>query len=152
MNDQIISQLKRFKEIEPDAHFAAGSRRVILAFKKQEPVFIRPNLRLVGVFAGIVAVLTASIFLFSGNSASTVLASPEVLSQEFNSLKINIELKGIDYRQNVNRTIASAISEISDNKVQHLNQSILKSESDSLNFDANGTNPQIDELLNKVIF
>ena len=64
MNDRIILQLKRLREIEPEAGFAAGSRRTILAFKKeQSPVFAWPNLEgMVGAFAGLVAVLSTSIF------------------------------------------------------------------------------------------
>ncbi len=153
MNDQIIRQLRRLKSIEPDPSFVLGSRRSILAIKKQEPVFAFtwPNLRFVGAFAGLVAVLVTSIFLFSGKSAPSALASPEVLSKEFSNLNINIELQEIDYRQNVNQTITSAISEISDNKARHLNQDVLNSESNNLNLDAAGSDPQIDQLLNSVI-
>jgi hypothetical protein len=122
-----------------------------LALRKQEPVFTWPNLRLAGAFASLVAVLLTSIFLFSGDSASTALASPEVLSKEFSSLNINIELQEIDYRQNVNQTIASAISEISDNKTRHLNQDVLNSENKNLDLDVMGTDPQIDQLLDSVI-
>jgi hypothetical protein len=151
MNDQTIRQLKRLKSIEPDLSFVSSSRRTILAFRKQEPVFTWPSFRLAGAFAGLVAMLITSIALFSGNSASMAIASPEVLSKEFSSLNINIELQEIDYRQNINQTIASAISEISNNKARHLNQDVLSSESDNLNLDTAGTDPQIDQLLNSVI-
>ncbi|TSA44282.1 hypothetical protein D4R51_04145 [bacterium] len=151
MNDQIIRQLKKLKAIEPDPHFVAGSRRMILAFNKQELVFAWPSLRMAGVFAGIIAVLTTSIFLFSGNSASTALASPEDLNREFSNMNINIELKEIEYRQNVNQTIASAITEISNNNLSHLNQDILKSEGSGLDLNAFNSDSRIDQLLDKII-
>lgn len=152
MNDQIIRQLKRLSAIMPDRNFAAVSRRTILALKINEPVFAWPNLRFVSALVSFVAVVAVSVVLFSGNNASTALASPEVLNQEFNNLNINIELKEVDYRQNTNQTIASALSEISDNKVRHLNQDVLRSESGNLDLNSDGTNPQIDQLLDKVIF
>lgn len=153
MNDRIILQLKRLREIEPEAGFAAGSRRTILAFKKEQPpVFAWPNLRMVGAFAGLVAVLSASIFFFSGQSAKEALASPEVLNNEFAALNINIELQEISYRQDVNKTISSAISEIGSTNVNHLNEDILNSESERFNLDAPESNPRIDQLLQKIIF
>ncbi len=153
MNDQIIRQLRKLRSIEPDSGFMSVSRRTILAFRKQEPIFAWPSFsfKLAGAFAGLVAVLITSIALFSGNSASTALASPEVLNKEFSSLNINVELQEIDYRQNVNQTITSAISEISSNKASHLNQDVLNSESNNLDLNASGTDPQIDQLLNSVI-
>ncbi len=151
MNDQIIKQLKRLRYIEPDAGFMSASRRSILAMRNHEPVSTWFNLRTAGIFAGLVAVLTTSIFLFSSRSASTAMASPEVLNNEFTSLNINMELQQIDYRQNVNQTITSAISEISNSKASHLNKDVLNSESNGLNLDASGTDPEIDQLLNSVI-
>jgi len=101
--------------------------------------------------AGLVAIVAAGTFLFSGNSAPAAFASPEFLNQEFTSMKINIELEDIDYSQNVNQTIASAISEISNNKGNHLNQGILQSENNDLNLDVTSSSSEIDQLLDKVI-
>jgi hypothetical protein len=105
-----------------------------------------------GAFAGLVAILTASIFLFSGRSATEALASPEVLASEFANLNVNIELQEISYRQDVNRTITSAISEISSDSARHLNEDVLNSENEKLNLDESGTDPQIDRLLDELIF
>ncbi|MEK7169319.1 MAG: hypothetical protein AAB377_01795 [Patescibacteria group bacterium] len=153
MNDRIILQLKRLREIEPEAGFVAGSRRTILALKKEQvPVFVWPNLRMVGAFAGLVAVLSASIFFFSGQNAQEALASPEVLNNEFAALSINIELQEISYRQNVNKTISSAISEIGSTNANHMNKDVLNAESEKFNLDTLESNPQIDRLLEQVIF
>ena len=153
MNDRIIQQLKRLREIEPEAGFAAGSRRTILAFKKEQaPILVWPNLRMVGAFAGLVAVLSASIFFFSGQNAQEALASPEVLNNEFAALNINIELQEISYRQDVNKTISSAISEIGSTNANHMNKDVLNAESEKFNLDTLESNPQIDRLLEQVIF
>lgn len=151
MNEQIIEQLKKFRSVEPDARFMAGSRRTILALRKEEPAFSWLSFRFAGAMAGIVAAVAAAVFMFSGPSATTALASPEALNQEFANLNINVELKEIDYRENVNQTVSSALSEITDSKISHLNQSVLESESDDLNLETTSTNPQVDDLLNKVI-
>ncbi len=151
MEDRIITQLKKFKSIGPDAHFAAGSRRTILALRKEQPVFTWPNFRFVGTLAGVLAVVAASVFMFSGNSATKAFASPEMLNQEFDNMNINIELQEISYRQNVSQTISSAITEISDNKLSHLNQDILKSESGGLDLNVPDSGLQIDKLLDKVV-
>ena len=149
MTERIIEQLKRFKEIEPDPSFTAGSRRTILALSK-EPVLVWPNLKLVGALASLVAVVAAGTFLFSGQNASTAFASPEALSQEFKNMNINIELREIEYRQNVSQTIASAITEISSNKLNHLNQEILRSESGEMKLDVPNSDLQIDQLLDEI--
>jgi len=152
MNETIIKQLKKLKAIEPDANFASMSRRSILAMKTESRMpFWKVNFRMVAGLSGAVAALAAWVFLFSGPSASTAFASPELLNQEFTNMNINVEVQQIDYRQNVNKTITSAISEISSNKLSHLNQEVLNSEVGSFSSDATGTDPQIDQLLDKVI-
>lgn len=118
---------------------------------RKEPVSAWYRLRLAGVMAGLVAIVAAGTFLFSGSNAPTAFASPEVLSQEFASMNINIELKDIDYSQNVSQTITSAISEISNNKGNHLNQGILQSENNDLSLDVTSGSSEIDRLLDKVV-
>ncbi len=153
MDDQIIRQLKKLRAIEPEARFVSGSRRAILATRREAPAsfWFGANLRLAGLMAGMVAVVAASVFLFSGSGASTALASPEDLNREFSTMNINVELKEIDYRQSVSQTVASALSEISDNKTRHLNENVLQSESDSLIEETPVADPQVDKLLNQVI-
>ena len=101
--------------------------------------------------AGLVALVATGTFLFSGNNAPTAFASPEALSKELSDMNINVELQEIDYHQNVSQTITSAISEISSNKGNHLNQGILQSENNDLNLDVTSSSSDIDQLLNKII-
>ncbi|MGC9610892.1 MAG: hypothetical protein ABSE68_01595 [Minisyncoccia bacterium] len=152
MEDKIFRQLKQLKAIEPNPLFVAGSRRTILALRKEEPVFAWLNLRMAGAMAGAVAMVAAAVFMFSGPSATTALASPEALNREFTGLNINVELKAIDYHQNVDQTVSLALSEISDNRVKHLNKNVLETESDNLNLNSSTSTSQVDDLLNKVIF
>jgi len=51
----------------------------------------------------------------------------------------------------VNKAIASALNEIQNTSVRHLNNSLLKSEEADINLN-DSINPQIDELLEKAIF
>lgn len=152
MEDKLITQLKKLKRIEPNPFFAANSRRTILALRKEEPVFAWLNLRVAGVMTGMVAAVAASVFLFSAPSATMVLASPEVLNQEFKDLNINIELSAIGYHQNIDQTVISALSEITDNQIKHLNQDILQTESEELDLNSSTTDPEIESLLDKIIF
>lgn len=152
MEDKLIRQLKQLRAVEPNPLFAASSKRTILALKKDEPVFAWLNLRLAGVMAGAVAMVAAAVFMFSGPSAATVLASPETLNQEFTGLNVNVELKAIDYHQNVDQTVMTALSEITDNRVKHLNQNVLQTESDNLDLNSPTSTSQVNALLDKVIF
>lgn len=152
MEDRLITQLKKFKAIEPNPLFAAGSRRTILALKKEEPVFAWLNLRIAGAMAGMVAAVAAAVFMFSGPSAATVLASPEALNLEFKGLNINIELSAIDYHQNIDQTVMSALSEITDNRIKHLNKDVLQTESNELDLNSSTTAPEVESLLDKIIF
>lgn len=76
----------------------------------------------------------------------------EKLNQELDSLTISIELDEIEYSQAaINNTIASALSEISNDNIRHLNRELLEEEQGQIDFDySNGD--EIDELLDTVIF
>ena len=147
----LINKLYQLRTVKPDASFATRSRSLIFAMEK--PVY-RWSLfwSLAGAVALIMLIFAVSFSNFGG-SVPTVSASlnPDKLSQEFNNLSINIELREITYHQAVNQTIASALTEITDNRTKHLNSDFLKSEEQSLNPDSI-MNPAIDELLNQVIF
>jgi hypothetical protein len=154
MNQDILEQLKSLKAITPDADFAARTRRLILAFpvtEKRWPAFFNFSWTKVafGTLA-IVAVIVVTVIL-PGLPKTVPIASAEALSNEFNNLSVNIELRQITYNQNVNQTIASALAEITNNKLNHLNPAILQSESSSVDPTMSPvSNPQIDALLNQV--
>lgn len=154
-----ITQLKRLRDIRPDTKFAEKSRLVLLS---QKPAFSisylfssRKSLMLTGAFVGVAAVLLLlSPFLFVIQKPTLSSLNNSInLDQELNNLSINIELKEISYQNNANRTITAAITEISNTQANHLNPSILNSESEALDAGENAENSDnIDKLLERVIF
>lgn len=150
----LTRQLKTLSAIEPDEHFVAATRRGILALPGS------PSRRIWGAlplwataFAMFVVSIVTATSLTRPNPALSAVENPELLSQEFNSLTINVELQGITYHQTVNQTITSALSEISSNNMRHLNQELLRSEEEHFNVLIDETDSsQIDTLLDKVIF
>jgi len=150
MNQEIIQQLNKLKLIKPDPVFAARSR--ILIFKsasKTSPVFLP---RLVWFAAPAVIILAVIISNFGGPKQTlTSLNNSEKLDQEFNNLAINIQIQKITYQQNINQTIASALTEISDTQTKHLNRSVLEREDNSFSLPED-KNAEINDLLNKIIF
>lgn len=150
MQNDIFEQLKDLRSVAPDADFAARTKRIILAEPRGRAVW--PTL--VGwpkvVFGGLAtaAVLLLAVIL-PGMPKTVPIASAEALNNEFNGLSINIELQQISYNQNVNQTIASALSEITTNKLNHLNPAVIQAEGNSLDPNLPASDPQIDALLNQ---
>jgi len=149
----LAKQLKTLSVIEPDVEFVAATRRGILVVpgKRRSMWGVAP------LWATAFAMLNVSIItatsLTRPSPALSAVENPELLSQEFNNLTINVELEAITYRQTVDQTIASALNEISSNTMRHLNKELLQSEEER--FDVlieAGNNSEIDTLLNKVIF
>jgi hypothetical protein len=138
--------------IKPDFGFQARSRAIILSTAKKHhryQIFSLPSWAWIGTFAALFLVMTFATTFFSPQGVSLSL-NPEKINREFEDLKINIELQEISYRQDVDQAIASALTEISDNRTQHLNSSILESENDSIDLETN-TNPEIDALLGNIL-
>ncbi len=151
--DNLKRQLKTLAYVAPDEAFVASTRRGILAVRREA----KPAWGLFLMWASAAAMLVVSVLGFSSlmreQRAVAMLATPEALSREFNGLTINVELKSVSYQQGVDQTIVSALSEISTNSMRHLNQGILQSEQNTINQTPDtSSDPQIDTLLNKVIF
>lgn len=148
--NDLIKQLNKLKTITPDQGVAARGRALI--FVAETPRRISPLFLWASAFALTLLIFSISLIRNFENSKANIAASlnPDQISQEFNNLSINIELKDITYRQDVNQTIASALTEIGTNQAQHLNPDVIQSEAQGLNLDS-GTNPQIDELLKTII-
>ena len=147
---EIKTQLKKFRLIEPGEAFR---KRALNSMIEEKPE-ARWAFNWRSLWAPALASL-ALILVIGGRliSARPSLASfnPEGLRNEFNGLNINIELKEISYRQSVNQEIASAITEIADNKTRHLSPSLLEEEASDVDWSEEG-NSEIDDLLNQVIF
>ncbi len=153
-NEEIIKKLNKFKDIAPDPSFVKTSRTLILAHKphKRSGWSSLPFWGLAGALA--ILILIASISFFGLASPRPVLSSsfnPHDLEEEFKRLTINIQLEELKYRTKANQTIASALNEIKDTNVRHLNSFLLESEEESITIEES-TNPEIDVLLEKVIF
>jgi len=154
MNQDLIKKLNNFKQIEPDAAFLEKCRGRILALSsKPEKRFVLswPVFALSGTFVAIVLIGVLSLaFIFPEQRVSSASFDSQKLNQEFDNLSINIQLKEVKYHQDVNQTIASALSEISGTKTKHLNSSILEKEKNDLEINQN-QNGEIDEMLKSIV-
>ena len=151
MNHDLIQKLNNLKPIAPDAVFVKKCRDALLSVRtKKSPVFNWPVFVWSGAFAVLALAVSISVVLTAPKQAVSASLDPNKLNKEFNNLAINIQLQEISYRQNINQTITSALSEISDTNTKHLNKAILEKEKNDLN----ASQPQeqkIDELLETVI-
>ena len=154
---EITTQLKKFRAIEPTGAFRDKTLSLILQNRPhQAPSGAWPRPARVLSWSWLWAPALASIILAITIGGRLLSAKPALssfnadgLRSEFNGLEINIELKEISYRQGVSQEIASAITEITDNRTRHLSPSLLESEASNLNLDAGGSS-EIDELLNQL--
>lgn len=152
MNQKLIQQLNKLKSIEPDPTFAKNCRHLILAFKpaKTKPVFFNwPALIWAGSFALILLVFATNYLSPQKQNLSSLDSNK--LNQEFDNLNINIQLNEITYQQEINQGIASALTEIGETNIKHLNRSLLEEEQDKINF-PDSDDSKINEMLNRVIF
>ncbi len=155
MKQSIIQQLKTLKHIKPDAGFVARTRNTICGIEPQKyagRLAFNFNWLRTGAFsvAGATLMIVIGIFVFAP-SKTPAFASLEnaQIDEEWQTLSINIQLKEVLYRENASVVIASAISEISAN-TQHMNESIIANEQESLNNPA-GINTDIDKMLEEVL-
>lgn len=152
-NNTIVSQLRKLNAIEPDCGFMMRSRATFvpqMATPSIMPVAIPRNRVWLFSIAGACAALLLTIVISSSVSRpQTVFASSldqTSITNELDGLSINIQLEQITYEREVNKTIVSAIEEISDTETNHLSPRVLEVEQE--NFPAvETTNPQIDKLL-----
>lgn len=153
-NQEIISQLKRLRELRPHAEYAATSRRAILAHSQEarfpfsllfQPVYA-------GTFALSVLLLVALSFFFIGGRTPTYASlDADALSTELEDLIINIELQEVAYSATVQETVAVALREIGNDDLPHLNTNLIENEGDLFEFQDEG-NPEIEELLDTLLF
>lgn len=132
----------------------SSSRRLILAteFPKRNFFFaFRP------AFVGSFAVAVFAVFgiylagLSGGSNAVFASLNREKIKKEIENVDIQIKIEEITYRQEVADTVASALTEITSDRASHLNKGILKNEADRADVN-NGSNGEIDELLQRAIF
>lgn len=143
---ELQTQLKKFRAIGPTEAFKNKTLSLILQNNRRTPVF---NWRWIWAPALATIILTITIGGRILSAKPALSFSAEGLRSEFNGLDINIELKEISYRQEINQEIASAITEIGDSRTRHLSPSLLESEAGSLNLNIEG-NSEIEGLLDKI--
>ncbi|MFA6407502.1 MAG: hypothetical protein WCV80_02230 [Candidatus Paceibacterota bacterium] len=158
MKNATIEQLKKLKYIEPDHGFVLRARNEIFAGSKpafsmpsRMPTFAIPMWALSG--AALTALLVGVSFIVPmmfPRPAFSASLNMNTLATEYGSLPINIQLKEIKYEQSMNQAVASAISEVSDTKTQHLNTELLQTEEKGATLtETNST--QIDSLLETLL-
>jgi len=152
MNNDLRIQLKKLKGIQPDPDFIRRSKSVIIALHPH-PAAMRFRVPFSLFWAGAMAVvlLLAVVIFPAEQSVSISSLNPDRLAQELNDLDINVQLKEIKYYQTSNQEIALAINEIGDTRTRHLNSALLESELENVETQT-ATNPEIDQLLDEVIF
>ena len=152
MKQELIKELIKLRSIEPNRAFVKKCRLLILEKTAQKPVIVLwPRIVWIGALAGLLLIITLPNLISRKQLNTASLNNVEKLSREFNEMAINIQLKEISYQQNINQAIASALTEISDTQIKHLNQSILEKEDNGFDV-SNNQNQEINDLLNKVIF
>ena len=156
--EHIKSQLKALKAITPDREFAVRAKRAILGEERialhAVPRFAMPRLSSwgwlgAGLTTAMLVVVTIVPLAYPEPTFSASL-NPENITKEYGNLPINIQLKEISYEQRVNQTIASAITEVSDTKVKHLNADILKTEQRGAALSESSTT-DVDALLEQIM-
>ncbi|MAF80236.1 hypothetical protein CL629_04115 [bacterium] len=149
---EIIQQLEKLKSIEPHWEFQDSSKRSILASSQSFSLLSLWRPLYMGSFAALALVIGLSIILISGGGSSAY-ASLDMgdIKDELEELTISIELEEIAYSESLNEAVAVALQEISNDSLRHLNTELLLTEQEKFLFEEEG-NPEIDELLNTVLF
>lgn len=154
MNQFLIKQLEKFRIIEPDEIFLGRSRALVIAHTLQENHHYHHHIewRTLLWAASVAGVLTIAVMIprVIGRPHMSALDQDRLI-KEMNALSINIQLKEIAYQEEVNQVIASALTEISNTDIRHLNTKVLEAEQEKFNFESS-QDKTIDELLNKVLF
>lgn len=150
--EEIKKNLAELKSINPDQSFKKASRAMILSRKNEEKwvFFGVPLSRVAGGFALLLLIIASLTLELSPTPAISASFNPNYLQNEFETLTINAQIEEIAYREKANQTIASALTEVENTSVQHLNGARLREEAGDIELD-DSTNPEIDVLLEKVI-
>lgn len=157
MHQDIIKQLKKLRAVEPDAEFVRRSRSLL--FREATPVLAafpfasvtRRQWNMLGLAAGFALLMIAILSPFTLGDRHTLSAlSAEAINREFDNLSINVQLEEMTFNENARDTIASAITEITDNKTQHLSSQLLETEIESFDIPAEDSD-EINELLREIL-
>ena len=150
---EIIEGLKILKKVEPEPDFVKNTRHLVLTVKPHmqfAPIWVAGF----ALAAIILAIISSKTFFAAKQPAISSSFNENSLVEEFNEMSINLQIKEITYSQNIHNTIASALTEISDYRTNHMNTSVLEAEQKYINnkLEVVNDNEEIDALLNRVIF
>lgn len=152
MHEEIITQLKKYSDLRPDAEFVRRTRNLFdhTSPSRKVPRFTLSfpmQWRIAGAFA-FVLILFVIILPLSVPEPTLASLNSDALAEEITNLPITIQLKEINYNKAVEQTINSAITEVSNTSMNHLNASILKKEETSIQHTIDQTQTgEIDALL-----
>lgn len=147
---QVEHQLKKFRVIEPSEAFRKKTLTLIFETNARKKWIFNFS----WIWAPALAVLVLTVVIggrLISSKPSLASFNPEGLKTEFETMNVNFELQELSYRQSVNQEIASALSEITDNRTRHLSPSLIEEESNSINLD-DPNESEIDSLLQSIIF
>jgi hypothetical protein len=145
-NKNLIQELKKLQAIQPDRAFLVRGRK---QFTNQElsPWSIPRWAFASFVVVGALAIFTILPATLPFSNSSTAL-SADAIQKEFDNLSIGVQLKELEYNQE--DSIVSALNEIRQTRIQHLNTDLLNQES-SLSNISTSNNEEIEKLLNQII-
>ena len=155
MDKNFFKDLQILRNIEPDKNFVENTKRIVLAVSPGKTLTPKSFFGL--VFAGGLAMIflaivgLGSIFFAGSEPALSNSFDSDILRGELDNLAIDLQLDEIAYQQDINNTIASALAEISDYRINHLNLSILESEKGLIEENGEEKDSRIKDLLNKVL-
>ena len=155
MDKNFFKDLQILRNIEPDKDFVENTKRIVLAVSPGKTLTPKSFFGL--VFAGGLAMILlaivglGSIFFTNSEPALSNSFDSDILRGELDNLAIDLQLDEIAYQQDINNTIASALAEISDSRINHLNLSILESEKGLIEENGEEKDSRIEDLLNKVL-
>jgi hypothetical protein len=152
-NKEIKKSLNNLRVLEPDQGFKSASKAFILsqAPERRAAPLRLPFLQIAGAFATLILVVSILTIELTPTPVLSSSFNPDYLQNEFETLVVNVQIEEVEYRKEANATIASALNEIENTEVKHLNNSRLQGEAENIRLE-DSTNPQIDSMLETVIF
>lgn len=151
-NEEIKKNLNNLRIIGSSPEFKKTSRALVLSYKPETAtLFGMPLLKIAGAFAVFILLIAALTFELSPTPVLSSSFNPNYLQNEIETLTVSVQIEEVEYREKANETLVSALNEIENTNVKHLNNSLLQSEAEGINLH-DSTNPEIDAMLETVIF
>ncbi len=148
MYENIKTSLKQLRNVRPDGDFVYHTRAQVLAGRG--PRVVSPFLTAAGGVAFAAFAMLLVTLLFNPTPPTVSALDTGALENEFQGLKLDLQLQKLDYNQEVHDTITTALVEI-EGETNHLNEQLIESENDLIGTLTASSSEQIDTLLNRVL-